>query len=133
MRITINELRRTIRKVIVEAKMTSEEIAKLGEMLVSLPPDEDTVRQAIELGESLRLIRVIEDRKDGNIVTLRIKPKYKLKKWVRANYPKEGLLGRGQIYIHANGNISYQWIHERPPGYWEKLQADPHQQGSLRN
>ena len=117
----MNTLRATIRTLIVEAKMTQEEIAKLGEMLVSPEPDEDTVRQAIELGESLKLIRVTEDRKDGNIVTLRIKPKYKLKKWVRANYPKEGLLSSsGKIYIHANGNISYQWVHKRPPGYYDQ-------------
>ena len=134
MRITINELRRTIRKVIVEAKMTQEEIANLGQLLMHPAPDEETIRGAIELGLSLKLLRVIEDKLDDNVQNIRIRPYRKLKKWVLANRPKQGLFdSSGKIYIHDKGDIYYRWYHERPDGYWEKMQADPHLQGSLRN
>ena len=130
MRITINELRKTIRKLIVEAKMTQEEIANLGQLLASPEPDEETIRSAIELGLSLKLLRVIKDElQDGRYQKITIRPYRKLKKWVLANRPKGGTFdSSGKIYIHEKGDISYLWIHERPDGYY-----DPHSQGALRS
>ena len=126
MKLTTRQLRKAIRRVILESvTLSEEEIVKLGTLLITL--DEDNVRQAISLGEPVGLIEVVHDglTKPSNP---KFPPMYKIKIIVH-----DGL----REYLKEEVKTNDEWPNQLHVGWMDGMSltwfwTDPDDWGNIR-
>ena len=122
MKISMKNLRKTIRKVIIESTdLSAQEAANLGELLMST--DEETVRSGIELAESLGLI--VDKWEEFNNVgwwSCWVETRYgtELFKWI-VEWNKHNSVNTKEVVISIGteweGDIKWDFYSESP--VWE--------------